>query len=144
MEGQPPKPPIGRDVAQTAKVLDRAFGSALAEAGGTLPTWLVLLALTQQPHRTQQEIARAVGIGGPTLTHHLDAMEAQGLVLRSRDDADRRAVRVELTAAGEEAFSRLRAAAVEFDARLRDGLGEEELDRVRAVLARLRGNVGGS
>jgi MarR family transcriptional regulator, transcriptional regulator for hemolysin len=142
MNGQPRKPPIGRDVAQTAKVLDRAFGAALAEVGGTLPTWLVLLALTEQQHRTQQEIARAVGIGGPTLTHHLDGMEAQGLVARSRDDADRRAVRVEITPAGEEAFGRLRDAAVAFDARLRDGLTEDELEGARALLARLRGNVG--
>jgi MarR family transcriptional regulator, transcriptional regulator for hemolysin len=142
MEGQPPTSPIGRDVAQTAKVLDRAFGAALAEAGGTLPTWLVLLALKQQPHRTQQEIARAVGIGGPTLTHHLDAMEAHGLVARSRDDADRRAVRVELTAAGDEAFGRLRAAAMAFDERLRVGLSAADLEGARALLARLRANVG--
>src|SRR5690348_4726960 len=122
MEGSLPDVPIGRDVANTAKLLDREFGAALAEAGGTLPTWLVLLALQQQPHRTQQDIARAVGIGGPTLTHHLGAMEAQGLVVRTRDGADRRAVQVRITPAGAEAFGRLREAAIVFDARLRDGL----------------------
>ena len=123
MDGPSSQPPIGRDVAATAKVLDRAFGAALAERGGTVPSWLVLLALKQQPHRTQQDIARAVGIGGPTLTHHLDAMEAAGLVVRSRDGTDRRAVHVELTEKGDEAFGRLRDAAVAFDARLRDGTG---------------------
>jgi MarR family transcriptional regulator for hemolysin len=139
MEG----PPIGREVAATAKVLDRAFGAALADAGGTLPAWLVLLALKQQPHRTQQDIARAIGIGGPTLTHHLDGMEASGLVVRSRDGEDRRAVRVELTAAGDETFQRLRAAAMTFDERLRAGLSAEELERARELLARLRENVSG-
>jgi MarR family transcriptional regulator for hemolysin len=139
MEG----PPIGREVAATAKVLDRAFGAALADAGGTLPAWLVLLALKQQPHRTQQDIARAIGIGGPTLTHHLDGMEASGLVVRSRDGEDRRAVRVELTAAGDETFQRLRAAAMTFDERLRAGLSADELERARELLARLRENVSG-
>jgi MarR family transcriptional regulator for hemolysin len=137
------QPPIGREIAATAKVLDRAFAAALADAGGTLPTWLILLALKQQPHRTQQEIARAVGIGGPTLTHHLDGMEAAGLVVRSRDAGDRRAVRVQLTPAGDDTFARLRAAAVTFDARLREGLPEVEVDAARALLARLRENVSG-
>src|SRR3954471_4612136 len=124
MDGPPSQPPIGRDVAATAKLLDRAFGAALAEQGGTVPSWLVLLALKQQPHRTQQDIARAVGIGGPTLTHHLDAVGAGGLVVRSRDGADRRAVHVEITEAGSAMFDRLRDAARAFDARLRDGLSE--------------------
>jgi MarR family transcriptional regulator for hemolysin len=141
MDGPPSQPPIGRDVAATAKLLDRAFGAALAEQGGTVPSWLILLALKQQPHRTQQEIARAVGIGGPTLTHHLDAMEAAGLVARSRDGADRRAVQVELTDAGDAAFGRLRDAAVAFDARVRTGLSEAEVDQARALLRRLRENV---
>src|SRR4051812_39307991 len=143
MEGPSRKPPIGREVAATAKVLDRAFGAALADAGGTIPSWLVLLALKQEPHRTQQDIARAVGIGGPTLTHHLDAMEAGGLVVRSRDGADRRAGHVEMTAAGAEMFDRLRDAARAFDARLRDGLSEAEVDQARLVLRRLRQNVSG-
>jgi MarR family transcriptional regulator for hemolysin len=140
---QPTKPPIGREVAATAKVLDKAFAAALADAGGTLPTWLILLALNQQPHRTQQEIARAVGIGGPTLTHHLDGMEAAGLVVRSRDAGDRRAVRVQLTPAGDDTFARLRAAALSFDARLREGLDDAEVDAARALLRRLRENVAG-
>jgi MarR family transcriptional regulator, transcriptional regulator for hemolysin len=135
------KPPIGREVAATAKALDRAFTEALASAGGTLPTWLILLTLKQQPHRTQQEIARAVGIGGPTLTHHLDAMEASGLVNRARGTGDRRAVHVELTPAGDALFGRLRTAAVSFDNRLRDGLSDAEIDQVRTLLGRLRSNV---
>jgi MarR family transcriptional regulator for hemolysin len=142
MDG-PSQPPIGRDVAATAKALDRAFGAALAEAGGTLPAWLVLLALKQQPHRTQQEIARAVGIGGPTLTHHLDGMEAAGLVARSRGVDDRRTVHVELTPEGDATFQRLRKAALTFDRKLRDGVSAAELERVREVLERLRANVTG-
>jgi MarR family transcriptional regulator for hemolysin len=142
--GGPMKMPIGRDIASTAKILDRAFTEALASAGGTLPTWLILLALKQQPHRTQQEIARAVGIGGPTLTHHLDGMESAGLVARARGTGDRRAVHVELTPAGDALFERLRTAAVSFDARLRDGIGDDEIDQISALLARLRGNVSDS
>ena len=133
--------PIGREVSDVAKDLSRAFSAELAEAGGSLPVWLTLLALKQEPRRTQQELAAAVGIEGPTLTHHLDRMEKAGLIDRTRDAADRRAVRVQMTSAGDELFLKLAKAAQSFDARLRDGLSEKKLDEFRAVLRRLRTNV---
>jgi len=136
--------PIGRAVTLTAKQVSRAFTDELARAGGSLPVWLIVLALKQRRWRAQQELAAAVGIEGPTLTHHLDGLEKAGLIERTRDPGDRRAVRVELTAAGEELFERLGSAAAAFDRRLRAGLGDDELDVCRRVLARLRENVGPS
>jgi MarR family transcriptional regulator for hemolysin len=133
--------PIGRAIASSAKVLSRAFERELAEAGGSQPVWLILLALKQQEWRTQQDLAAAVGIEGPTLTHHLDGLDKAGLIERARDSGDRRAVRVELTDAGDQLFKRLAKAAIGFDQRLRAGLSDEELDEFRRVLARLRDNV---
>ena len=97
-------------MSHIGKMVSRGFGDALAEADGSLPTWLVLLALHQEHWPTQLELAHAVGIEGPTLTVHLDRMEAAGLVLRSRAPQDRRAVRVEPTDQGEHLFQRLRSA----------------------------------
>jgi MarR family transcriptional regulator, transcriptional regulator for hemolysin len=133
--------PIGRAIASSAKVLSRAFERELAEAGGSQPVWLILLALKQQDWRTQQDLAAAVGIEGPTLTHHLDGLDKAGLIERARDPNDRRAVRVELTDAGDKLFKRLAKAAIGFDQRLRAGLSDEELDEFRRVLGRLRDNV---
>ena len=137
----PSAEPIGRAIASSAKVLSRAFERELAEAGGSQPVWLILLALKQQDWRTQQDLAAAVGIEGPTLTHHLDGLDKAGLIERARDPNDRRAVRVELTDAGDKLFKRLAKAAIGFDQRLRAGLSDEELDEFRRVLARLRDNV---
>jgi MarR family transcriptional regulator for hemolysin len=139
--GRPTAEPIGRAVSSAAKVLNRAFTDQLAEAGGSQHVWLILLALKQQRRRAQQEIAAAVGIEGPTLTHHLDRLEKAGLIERARDPEDRRAVRVELTTAGNELFHRLAAAALAFDERLRAGLSDEDIDTCRRVLARLRENL---
>ena len=139
--GPPTAEPIGRVLDSTAKLLSRAFDQQLVEAGGTRPGWLILLALKQQRHRTQQDLAGAVGIEGPTLTHHLDAMQKAGLIERTRDPDDRRIVRVELTDAGEKLFRQLAKAAMGFDQRLREGVTDEELDAVRGVLERLRANV---
>jgi MarR family transcriptional regulator for hemolysin len=138
----PPHPqPVGLAVSSTAKALNRAFTDELAQAGGSQHVWLILLALKQERRRTQQEIAAAVGIEGPTLTHHLDRLEKAGLIERARDLRDRRAVRVELTPAGDELFHALRKAAMAFDRRLRAGLSDDDLETFRRVLAQLRENV---
>jgi MarR family transcriptional regulator, transcriptional regulator for hemolysin len=133
--------PIGRQVARTAKVLSRAFDEELARAGGSLPTWLILLSLKSRSWRTQRDLAEALGIRGPTLTHHLAGLERAGLVRRTRDPDNRRVQRVELTEAGDAAFDRLRRAASSFDTRLRTGLDEGEIQQLRELLARLLANA---
>src|SRR5450755_446439 len=107
----PVPPPVGLRLARTAKTLSRAFDDALAQAGGSLPVWLVLISLKSQRPGNQRALADAVGIREATLTHHLNSMAAQGRITRRRDPAKRRVHRVELTEAGEAAFGRLRAAA---------------------------------
>jgi MarR family transcriptional regulator, transcriptional regulator for hemolysin len=133
--------PIGRRLASTAKEVSRAFGEALAAAGGSEHVWLILLALKTRENANQRALAAAVGIQGATLTHHLNAMEDGGLVTRRRDPQNRRIHVVELTQDGEETFLRMRAAAVEFDKRLRGDLSDDDLQRVAAVLDQLAANV---
>jgi DNA-binding MarR family transcriptional regulator len=84
-----------------------------------------------------------IGIQGATLTHHLNAMEAQGLLTRRRDPENRRVHQVELTDVGEAMFERLRQAALAFDKRLRKGIEDKRLVEFAEVLAALRANVGG-
>jgi len=133
--------PIGLRLAQASRAVERAFDAALAEAGGSLPVWLVLLNLKVRRPANQRELAEAVGITGATLTHHLNAMHAQGLVARTRDDANRRVQVVTLTDAGEAAFLQLRAAAIAFDARLRSGFADPDLAALAAGLDRLAANA---
>jgi MarR family transcriptional regulator, transcriptional regulator for hemolysin len=140
---RPGAEPIGRQLARTAKLLTRAFEQELALAGGSLPTWLILLSLKSRSWRTQRELAEALGIEGPTLTHHLARLERAGLVRRTRDPDNRRVQRVELTETGDAAFHRLRRAAASFDQRLRSGLGDSDIKQLRELLAQLLSNVTG-
>jgi MarR family transcriptional regulator for hemolysin len=140
---RPRQHPIGLALAATAKRTGRAFDEALTAAGGSRPTWLILLALKNGRHATQRELAAAVGIEGATLTHHLEAMQRAGLVSRERMPTNRRVQRVELTTAGEQAFERMRDAARAFDARLRRGLSPADVDRLRELLAALDANITG-
>ena len=134
--------PIGLRLNQAARAVERAFDKALAEVGGSLPVWLILLNLKIHKPANQQELAKAVGVREATLTHHLNAMDARGLVTRTRDPANRRFQVVTMTEAGEAAFLRLRSAAMAFNARLSAGLTGADLDTLAALLGQLAANVG--
>jgi MarR family transcriptional regulator, transcriptional regulator for hemolysin len=133
--------PTGLKLTRAAKVVSRAFDEALGEAGGSLPVWVVLVSLKGQHHGMQRDLAQSIGIEGPTLTHHLNRMEAGGLVVRSRDPKNRRVHQVELTADGEALFKRLLVAVRAFDQRLRAGVTDEELAALGDLLDRFQGNV---
>ena len=138
---RPTQTPIGMELAGVARDVGRAFDAALARAGGSRPMWLVLLSLKSRPTANQRELAAAVGIQDATLTHHLNGMEADGLLTRRRDPANRRVHLVELTEAGDAAFRRLRTVAQDYDTRLRTGFSDSELETLRGLLGRLRDNV---
>jgi MarR family transcriptional regulator, transcriptional regulator for hemolysin len=134
-------PPLGLAVSATAKALSRAFDDALAAVGGSTPTWLVLQAVKSTHAATQGELATAVGVRQPTLTHHLDGLERAGLVTRTRDPGNRRVQRIAVTEAGEQLFLRLRRAAAAFEGRLQAGLDDDDVATLRRLLAQLEENA---
>ncbi|WP_315920559.1 MarR family winged helix-turn-helix transcriptional regulator [Mesorhizobium sp. SP-1A] len=138
----PLRPPIGLELHRSARAVSQAFDAAMAEAGASLPVWLTLLAVKTRGSANQREMAGVIGIQGATLTHHLNAMESQGLLTRRRAPDNRRIHQVELTPAGEALFMKLRGTAIAFDKRLRAGLDEARLAEFAAVLSAMRANVG--
>jgi MarR family transcriptional regulator for hemolysin len=134
--------PMGLHINQAARVIAQAFDAALIEAGGSLPMWLVLLNLKTGRSAKQRELAEAIGIREATLTHHLNSMESDGLLTRSRSEANRRVHVVALTAAGEGLFVRLRQAASEFDRSLTRGVTVEARHQLAQGLDQLVANVG--
>jgi MarR family transcriptional regulator, transcriptional regulator for hemolysin len=139
---KPHDTPIGLQLAHTSKAVSRAFNDALGEAGGSIPTWLILTSLMGETWPAQHRLARAMHIEAPTLTRHLDGLEEAGLVVRRREADDRRAVRVELTDAGRAKHAELMRAVIAFDKRLRAGLSDDEISALRALLKRLEASVG--
>jgi len=135
---RPATPPIGLNLARTARVVGKAFDRALAEAGGSAATWQVLLLVRSGQWGQQSEMAAAMGVTSATLTHHLNSLERQGLVRRWREDSNRRVQRAELTEDGVARFDRMREVAMRHDARLRAVLSEDELAALAGLLDRLR------
>ena len=129
--------PIGLRLSRTAHTASQAFERAMAEAGGSASAWQVLLLVRSGQMATQSKLAEAMGISGATMTHHLNALEAQGLVRRWREDGNRRVQRVELTDEGAALFDRLREVAMRHDARLRSKLTDEETAQLAELLEKL-------
>jgi MarR family transcriptional regulator for hemolysin len=138
---RPVREPLGLHLTRVSRTISRAFDDALAEAGGSLPVWLVLISLKRGQLASQRELAEAVGVQGATLSHHLNAMESAGLVTRRRDPRNRRLHLVEPTPEGDALFSRLREVSFAFDQRLRAGLTEHDVDQFESLLTRLHDNV---
>jgi MarR family transcriptional regulator, transcriptional regulator for hemolysin len=133
--------PIGLRLSRTARTVANAFERAMAEAGGSAATWQVLLLVRTQQWGTQSAMAKSMGITAATLTHHLNALERQGLVRRWREPGDRRSQRVELTEQGSALFDRLREVAAAYDARLRGRLSEAEAEQLAGLLDRISEGV---
>jgi MarR family transcriptional regulator for hemolysin len=135
--------PIGLRLTRTSHVVSQAFERAMADAGGSASAWQVLLIVRSRDWDNQASMAAAMGLSGATLTHHLNSLEAQGLVRRWRDPGNRRVQQVELTGQGAALFDQLRAAAVEHDKRLRSRLTDEETKLLAELLDKLRAGVEG-
>ena len=89
----------------------------------------------------QIAIAKRIGIEGPTLTRMLDALEAEGLVVRRADPNDRRTKLIELTDAGKRALDDILAVAHTFRKSILKALSDAELDAVNRVTDKLLTNL---
>lgn len=130
-----------RELVTAAKVVRRSRERVLARHGASLPTWIVLYCVTDRNPPSQRDLARMMDVEGPTLTRHLDRLEEEGLIVRTRSTRDRRVVHVEPTAKGHALVEQMQSVAVAADERLLEGIDPEELATYRAVIGRLVANA---
>jgi MarR family transcriptional regulator, transcriptional regulator for hemolysin len=136
-----PHDPLGRQLVFTAKAVREAFEDTLESAGGSLATWVVLSALSDEGVISQSALGSHVHLEGATITHHIDRLEQQGLVRRQLDPKDRRVRRLELTSVGHRLHERLLGATREFDRRMFAGVSDAERAQLRKTLSRISDNL---
>ena len=135
--------PLTRQIVMSAKAIKAQFEDALAMEGATLATWVVLNGVERGRWSSQSGLAKKLRIEGATVTRHLDRLERQGLVARSRDPEDRRQISVRLTPSGKLLHRRLRSVARRLDDRVCADLTDKDRSDLQRVLERIRANVGG-
>lgn len=135
--------PLGRDLVFTAKELREAFEDVMARAGGSLGTWIVLNAISDEGFISHSVLASHAHVDGATITYHVDRTEKLGLVTRELDPNDRRVKRLRLTPEGERVYKQLWAVATDFQAQVMTGITDAEQVRLRRILAKIRANLAG-
>lgn len=122
-------------VARTARRMRQEAG------GGLSPTSAAALATIQRhPHLTPSELAARERIQRPTATRLIANLEAEGLIERMIDPADRRSSMLSLTAKGDELLEDIRTRKDAFLAdRLRRLSAEDRatLERAAELLEKL-------
>ena len=91
---------VADQFGRTAKRLGRAFDDALAPHGVTLPRARVLFEVADGGPMRVAAVGAAIGIAQGTASEIADALVREGLLTRSEDPADRRAVLLHATAEG--------------------------------------------
>ena len=95
--------------------------------------WLV----RSRPGLSLRELAGEEGISAPSLSGHVDRLEAAGLLHRVRSSGDRRRVGLELTPEGRAILKRVRARRTSWLADRLGRLSDEERERVEQALPAL-------
>ncbi len=118
------------------RAVTRAYGTLLAETGLTYPQYLALLALWgADGPMTVGELGARLRLDSGTLTPLLKRLEQAGHVTRSRDAADERRVRVEVTDEGWQLRDRVAGVPLELFSTL--GLEPGDASELRRLLARV-------
>ena len=118
------------------RAVTRAYGALLAETGLTYPQYLTLLALwSAEGPMTVGELGARLRLDSGTLTPLLKRLESAGHVTRTRDAADERRVRVEVTGAGWRLRDQVAGVPLELISTL--GLEAGDAGELRRLLARV-------
>ncbi len=114
--------------------LDQAF----APEGVTAVQWSALIGIHVGRAPTCAALARDMAHDKGAMTRMIDALEAKGWVVRTRDEADRRVVNLALTDAGEALVMRCRLIAIDCWNALLSDWSHDEIHTFIAQLQRLR------
>jgi DNA-binding MarR family transcriptional regulator len=130
------------EVAETARLIRREANRRAAVLGATKAQWRVLARLSRTGDGLRQiALAEALDVEPITLCRMIDRLEEAGLVERRRDDNDRRAWRIFLTAEAAPVLARLEAMGTIFNADILAGVDAADREAAQRVLARIRSNL---
>lgn len=131
-------------ISQIKQVSGRIFEKLLARAGvGAFngAQGRILYVLWQRDGVPIAELSRITGLAKTTLTSMLDRMEQAGLVSRVFDTADRRQIRISLTAQARALRGEYEAVSAEMNALYYDGFSDPEILAFEAALRRILHNL---
>lgn len=92
-------------------------------------------------HISVGELARAAELNPGAMTRLLDKLEEKGFIVRGNDPTDRRALRIQLTAAGRDIFDQTTICGEHVRERALAGMDESEREQLVSTLERVLANL---
>ncbi len=136
---------FGLHLGLVARLWRTEIDRRLAAFGLTQSRWLTLLHLSRLTHAaTQRELAEVVGVRGPTLVRTLDRLEAEGLIERRTETADRRAKTVHLGAEAAPVLERIQTTAAAVRAEIFSDISPADVATCLKVFEKIAGKLGGA
>jgi DNA-binding MarR family transcriptional regulator len=134
---RPPKTGIGMLLRDADSAFNRYLTAQLAAHGVTFSQFQHLRNLWVEDGLTQAELSRRIGIEMASSTTVLDSLEAEKLVTRVRNAADRRKINVFLTSAGAALEVPLMICALDANKRASKGLSKAEVVQLFAIAGQI-------
>src|SRR5919201_4655144 len=134
-------PTAGMLLAKIGRFAERWFTEALKPSELTPKHVGVLFQVRARP-TSQQSLIESVGVDPSKLVGLLNDLEAEGLIVRRRDPADRRRHIVELSKEGKAHLAAAERAMAKVEERLFAGIDESERVQLRRTLARVADTSG--
>lgn len=128
-------------VYSTGLAFNRAYKPLLEPLGLTYPQYLVMVALWKADQQTVSELGDQLSLESNTLTPLLKRLENSGFVVRRRDSADERVVRVSLTDRGRDLAKE--AACIPGELMRASGMTSDDFEHLNRTLKALRDNLRG-
>lgn len=123
---------------QSAEATGKGFQAIYAvEHGLSRTEWRIVANLGRFGSMTAAEIGRISHIEKSKVSRAVARLGEAGLIVRCRDEGDRRLERLALTDRGHELFLALGRRALDFDRELRDALGADLAGRLEEALNKL-------
>lgn len=126
---------------RTSRLLRFYLSKFMAEYGISPEQWFILFKLHERPGRSQTELADPNLNDHPNITRMVDALQKNGLVVRTADPNDRRRHLLFLTTAGQELVDQILPHVVQERASIFAGIEQSEIDGMLSVLKRIEENL---
>jgi DNA-binding MarR family transcriptional regulator len=126
---------------QTVSRRNRDFAPALDDIGLSMTAWRAISVINRLDGCLMNELAEFTTVDRTTLTRAVDLLVEQGVARRVDAPEDRRQVRVELTGHGRALFDHALGALRTHNRGALQGLSEEDLRTLRALLQRILKNL---
>lgn len=133
---------LGRAIGEVARAWRNKVNERLRPLGLSEAKWTTLLYLSRcEGGLIQIDLAKRIGIEGPTLVRLLDRLEADGWVRRKLSKTDRRSKVIVLGRKAQPVLKEIRGIVHGLREETMAGLTEREIATALKVLHRIRGKI---